>query len=871
MATTYVDYTGDGNATKAFSFPSFQESDVKVEVDGVLKTQTTHYNITSYTTTGGGNVVFTSGNIPSSPDAIRIYRDTDVSTNTGEYDPKATYAAGSSVKADDLNKNQKQALYAIWEEKEQTITTNDIKDGAITGAKIAADAIDGTKLADNAVNSEHYVDGSIDTEHYAANSVGTTALAADAVTGAQLADNSVDSEHYVDGSIDEIHIAAGAVSLNKMANNSVASGNIVNDTIQNTDINTGAGIEFTKLENLDSGKILVGNGSNKATEVAMSGDATIDNAGAVTIATGAVEHAMLANDAVDGDNIADDAIASEHLADGAIQNDHIAAATIQGGKIATGAISATQLGTNSVTIAKIDDAELTTLAGMQSGTASILADSTALTATTAELNLLDGKSIVTTIGASPTDVQIPTAQAVDERITTVVTDVGGFVPIANETSFPATNPDPGDNAGTIVSVKALASNLTSNGSGVATIANGAGSGNTVTINGMANSDTIEAGKGILVETTSTLHTYTFHRETLAPADITAANTAVSDFNNRYRILASGTNINTVGSLDDGDLLWDSNVDKMKVYDATASAWKEVTSTGEFKYLFLCPDGGSGAPSFPGASYDLREVSNSGTVASVTNAAQLIVSINGVVQKANTGTSAPAEGFAMADGNNIKFGSNLTATDNVFIIQIGSAVSIPTPGDNTVSTVKIQNLAVNRDKIAADAIDGTKLADDAVDSEHLAAGGIDLEHMSSESVDEDNLYISNAGSDGQYLQKQSGNNGGLTWATPAQYTTPLTTRGDILYRGASAAARLAKGTSGQFLKIVANDPEWADVSAGAIGGSTDKIFWENGTTVTTNYTIGTEFGAACNALSAGPITINNSVTVTVDAGDTWTIV
>ena len=29
MATTFVDYTGDGNATKAFSFPSIQESDVK--------------------------------------------------------------------------------------------------------------------------------------------------------------------------------------------------------------------------------------------------------------------------------------------------------------------------------------------------------------------------------------------------------------------------------------------------------------------------------------------------------------------------------------------------------------------------------------------------------------------------------------------------------------------------------------------------------------------------------------------------------------------------------------------------------------------------------------------------------------------------
>ena len=41
MATTFVDYTGDGNATKAFTFPSIQESDVKVEVDNVLKSSGT--------------------------------------------------------------------------------------------------------------------------------------------------------------------------------------------------------------------------------------------------------------------------------------------------------------------------------------------------------------------------------------------------------------------------------------------------------------------------------------------------------------------------------------------------------------------------------------------------------------------------------------------------------------------------------------------------------------------------------------------------------------------------------------------------------------------------------------------------------------
>ena len=75
MATTFVDYTGDGNATKSFSFPSIKEADIKVDVDGVIKTSGNHYNITSYTTTGGGNVVFTSGNIPASPASIRILFD----------------------------------------------------------------------------------------------------------------------------------------------------------------------------------------------------------------------------------------------------------------------------------------------------------------------------------------------------------------------------------------------------------------------------------------------------------------------------------------------------------------------------------------------------------------------------------------------------------------------------------------------------------------------------------------------------------------------------------------------------------------------------------------------------------------------------
>ena len=58
-----------------------------------------------------------------------------------------------------------------------------------------------------------------------------------------------------------------------------------------------------------------------------------------------------------------------------------------------------------------------------------------------------------------------------------------------------------------------------------------------------------------------------------------------------------------------------------------------------------------------------------------------------------------------------------------------------------------------------------------------------------------------------------------------------------------------------------------IAAGATGGGSDQIFYENGQTVTSNYTITN----GKNAMSAGPITINSGVTVTVGSGETYTIV
>ena len=84
---------------------------------------------------------------------------------------------------------------------------------------------------------------------------------------------------------------------------------------------------------------------------------------------------------------------------------------------------------------------------------------------------------------------------------------------------------------------------------------------------------------------------------------------------------------------------------------------------------------------------------------------------------------------------------------------------------------------------------------------------------------------------------------------------------------------SQGSSGQVLSTDgAGVLSFVDQSGGgAVGGGSDKLFMENGTTMTTNYTIGTEFGATANAVSAGPITINSGVTLTIPAGSTYTVV
>ena len=184
MALTFIEYNADGNNNKNFTFQSLKTTDIDVKLDGVVKTAGTHYNITNYTPSGGGTVVFTAGNIPASPVIIRIGRSTDVST------PRVTYTPGSSVKAADLNDNALQTIYSLQEEKDAvqnlggTLTNVTISGNLNVGSNRITNVAAGISATDG-VNKQQVED--ITTNNNTAITAAQTAAAASATAAATSA------------------------------------------------------------------------------------------------------------------------------------------------------------------------------------------------------------------------------------------------------------------------------------------------------------------------------------------------------------------------------------------------------------------------------------------------------------------------------------------------------------------------------------------------------------------------------------------------------------------------------------------------------------------------------------------------------------
>tara|TARA_B100000941_G_scaffold177027_1_gene126741 strand:- start:1177 stop:5232 length:4056 start_codon:yes stop_codon:yes gene_type:complete len=501
MATNTTATTQNHNGTGsqnnfAISFAFLANTEVDVKVGGVLKTLGTHYNIV------GSQVQFTSGNTPPSGTAnIVITRDTDISAK------KVDFADGSVLTETDLDNNSDQILFAQQEftndfvkrDGSQTVTGNLVFEGAtddnnettlaitdptadrtitvpdITGTlittadtgtvsnqMIAGDAVTNAKIADDSIDSEHYVDRSIDTQHISALQVTTNELGPDAVTSAKLADNSVNSEHYVDGSIDHVHLA-----------NDIIDGDNIQDDVINSE----------------------------------------------HYVAGSIDHEHLANDIIDGDNIQNDVINSEHYVAGSIDHEHLANDIIDGDNIQDDAIDNEHIAANAVRVNEIKDGEITSA---KLNPSAVITESEQASATTNDtsfltsaaadarfFNISTGDTIKDGQTFPDNDTTIATTAAINDRIIDLIDDVGGFTIIASEQAFPNVNPQGVTGQAAVLSIKAATTNLVPSGTTV-TVANGNVADNAnITITDVPT--TIPSGFGFLVESTTTLHTYSFHR------------------------------------------------------------------------------------------------------------------------------------------------------------------------------------------------------------------------------------------------------------------------------------------------------------------------------------------------------------------------
>jgi hypothetical protein len=252
--------------------------------------------------------------------------------------------------------------------------------------------------------------------------------------------------------------------------------------------------------------------------------------------------------------------------------------------------------------------------------------------------------------------------------------------------------------------------------------------------------------------------------------------------------------------------------------------------------------------------------------------QLLVGVNGVMQEPDdTGTN----GFKVS-GSNVVFSSAPASGDTFWAVYQGQNVDIGIPSDDVVDTIHIKDNAITADKIAAGAVVAdiaaggvttTKIADDAVTADKLANSinteiaantakttnathsgevtGATALTIADNVVDEANLKVSNTPTNGYFLSAQSGNTGGMTWAEVDALPSQSSNSGKYLTTNGSAAS-------------------WAVLDTDA--NTTTKGLYEHAHTIAANYSI----TSGNNAMTAGPITINSSVSVTIPSGSTWVI-
>ena len=133
-------------------------------------------------------------------------------------------------------------------------------------------------------------------------------------------------------------------------------------------------------------------------------------------------------------------------------------------------------------------------------------------------------------------------------------------------------------------------------------------------------------------------------------------------------------------------------------------------------------------------------------------------------------------------------------------------------------------------------------------------------------------ILNAGTDTSFLVANSGSASGLSYTSSITTAALLPVGNNTTQRPAAPIVGQVRynTTDGEFEGYGGTPAQWGPLGGMPTGAAGDKIFYLNSQDVTADYTLPVT-PLAKNSVSAGPITVAAGITVTVPAGQSWSIV
>ena len=238
-------------------------------------------------------------------------------------------------------------------------------------------------------------------------------------------------------------------------------------------------------------------------------------------------------------------------------------------------------------------------------------------------------------------------------------------------------------------------------------------------------------------------------------------------------------------------------------------------------------------------------------------------------------------YSLPAGNPVVTGTTITSTwANNTLTDIASALTDSVAADG--QTPMTGDLDLNTNKVIN--LEPATVAGNAVEYDQFVNATTTAVNITGGTINGTTIGATTAAT-GRFTTLAA--TGAFTAATTAAITGNTTVGGTLTVTGLGAfngtgALKIPAGTTGQqpspttgMIRFNSSTnlfegygaSAWGSLGGGATGGAGNQIFFENDQTVTVNYTI----PSTKNAMSAGPITIDTGISVTISTGANWVIV